>query len=120
MTAASSTSDCGAGLRYFCCERRCHRSHGCAPWALGRRSPASRAGLEGVFGWQLSLPRKQRRQARAVFEGPPPGLGQMFGLGGMDDAPPEAASRYRHHAGRFITEGVFCIAIAFVIVYLPS
>lgn len=82
---------------------------------------------KAFFGWQLSMPRAQRRPARAILRRAPRGfdnfLGRFenyFGLDAMDDAPPEAASNYKHHARRFLMEGALCIATSFLIVYLPS
>jgi len=78
-------------------------------------------GWKVFFGWQLSMPRKQRRPASAVLERKAwSGLDDYFGLDGMDDAPPEAASIYRHHAARFMTESALFIGLGFIVVFIPS
>jgi hypothetical protein len=73
------------------------------------------------FGWQLSMPRKQRRPASAILEKPAwSGIGDYFGLGAMDDAPPEAASVWRYHAARFMIRVALFMGLGFVVVFLPK
>jgi hypothetical protein len=82
---------------------------------------------KAFFGWQLSMPRAQRRSARSILGRAARRsdnlLGRFdayFGLDAMDDAPPEAASNYKHHARRLFVDGALLIAVSALIQILPS
>jgi len=76
-------------------------------------------GWRAFVGWQLSLPRDQRRPARAVLD---PRLRSIDYIprGGMQDALPERTLAYRHHARWFLAEAALFTMIIFVVVYWPN